>query len=120
MHHGRCIFNYDNKHSDAILYYGTNNELPYIRVFDDQIVIVFTLEAESGIDCHLPTPDKYDIKVSYKRDSTVPLPYFCHFIMKPNESLKWDSRIYPQEIENLLQLSLKTVEVNGGLTILKS
>ena len=76
---GHCIFNYDNKHSDAILYYGTNNELPYIRVFDDQIVIVFTLEAESGIDCHVPTPDKYDIKVSYKRDSTVPLPYFCHF-----------------------------------------
>ena len=76
---GRCIFNYNNNHSDGILYYGNYNELPYIRIFDDQIVIVFTMEAESGRFCHLPTPDKYDIKVSYKRDSTIPFPFFCNF-----------------------------------------
>ena len=76
---GRCIFNYNNNHSDGILYYGKHNELPFTRIFDDQIVIVFTLEAESGRFCQLPTPDKYDIKVSYRRDSTIPFPFFCNF-----------------------------------------
>ena len=74
---GRCLFNYDDKHSDAILYYGTHNELPYTRLFNDQIIIVFTQEAESGPFCHLPR--KFDIKVSYKRDSTVPTLFLCQF-----------------------------------------
>ena len=74
---GRCTFNHDNSSSDAILYYGSYTELNYKRVFDDQIVVVFTTEAESGEHCHFPPPDQYDIKISYKRDSTVPFPFLC-------------------------------------------
>ena len=74
---GRCLFNYDNKHSDAILYYAIDKTLRYERFFGDQIVIMFTMEAESGLFCHLPTPDKYDMKISYRRGSTVPKPFFC-------------------------------------------
>ena len=74
---GRCLVNYDNKHSDAILYYGSYTELNFKRVFDDQIVVVFTLEAESGPYCHLPPSSKYHIKVSYKRNSTIPYLFLC-------------------------------------------
>ena len=42
---GRCSFNKDNKHSDAIFYYGGHQELKFKRVFDDQIVVVYTLES---------------------------------------------------------------------------
>ena len=74
---GRCVFNYKNKHSDAIFYYGSVTELKFKRVFDDQIVIVFTMEAESGPYCHLPSLDQYDMKISYKRNSTVPKLFLC-------------------------------------------
>ena len=74
---GHCIFNHDNELSDAIFYYGGVTDLNFKRVFNDQIVVVFTMEAESGPNCHLPPPDKYDIKISYKRDSTVPKPFLC-------------------------------------------
>ena len=74
---GSCIFNHDNELSDAIFYYGGVTDLNFKRLFDDQIVIVFTMEAESGPMCNFPPPDKYDIKVSYKRDSTVPKPFLC-------------------------------------------
>ena len=74
---GRCIFNHDDMCSDAILYYGTRYELNFRRLFDDQIIVVFTMEAENGPYCHFPPPDQYDIKISYKRDSTVPKLFLC-------------------------------------------
>ena len=74
---GRCLFNHDDKCSDAIFYYGGVTDLKFRRLFHDQIVIVFTMEAESGPSCHFPSPDHYDIKISYKRDSTVPKPFLC-------------------------------------------
>ena len=74
---GRCSFNHDNSSSDAILYYGGYTELKYKRVFDDQIVVVFTTEAEKGEHCHFPPPDQYDIKISYRRDATIPFPFIC-------------------------------------------
>ena len=74
---GRCLFNHNNASSDAILYYGSYTELKFKRVFDDQIVVVFTTEAEKGEHCHFPPPDQYDIKISYRRDSTVPFPFLC-------------------------------------------
>ena len=76
---GRCIFNHDNVCSDAILYYGSRNELNFRRLFDDQIIVVFTMEAESGPYCYLPPPDHYDIKISYKRDSTIPKLFLCQY-----------------------------------------
>ena len=74
---GRCSFNHNNTSSDAILYYGSYTTLKYKRVFDGQIVIVYTLEAENGQFCHFPPPDQYDMKISYRRDSTVPVPFLC-------------------------------------------
>ena len=74
---GHCIFNHDSELSDAIFYYGGVTDLNFKRVFADQIVVVFTMEAESGPLCHFPSPDKYDIKISYKRDSTIPKPFLC-------------------------------------------
>ena len=74
---GRCVFNYKNKHSDAIFYYGSLTELKFKRVFDGQIVVVFTMEAESGPYCQLPPADQYDMKISYKRNSTVPKLFLC-------------------------------------------
>ena len=75
---GRCLVNYNNTHSDAILYYGYDTELKFKRVFDKQIVAVFTMEAENSYYCHFPPRNKYDIKVSYKRDSTVPYLFLCY------------------------------------------
>ena len=75
---GRCLFNYDNKHSDAILYYGVSTEFHFERIFEKQIVVVFTMEAESGRFCHFPPPSKYDIKISYKRNSTIPYLFLCY------------------------------------------
>ena len=74
---GHCSFNHDDSSSDAIFYYGGVTKLNYTRVFDDQIVVVFTQESEKGENCHFPPPDRYDIKVSYRRDSTIPLPFMC-------------------------------------------
>ena len=75
---GRCLFNHNNASSDAIWYYGSYTELKFIkRVFDDQVVVVFTTEAEKGEHCHFPPLDQYDIKISYRRDSTVPYPFLC-------------------------------------------
>ena len=73
----RCSFNHDNTESDAIFYYGGRTVLKYKRVFDDQIVVVFTQESEKGENCHFPSPDHYDIKISYRRDSTIPFPFLC-------------------------------------------
>lgn len=75
---GRCSFNHDNKSSDAIFYCGAYTNLKYKRVFSGQIVVVFTMESEKGHNCHFPPSDQYDIKVSYRRDSTVPLPFLCN------------------------------------------
>ena len=72
-----CTFNHDDESSDGIFYYGAYTERNYKRVFDDQIVIVFTMEPENGPYCHFPPPDQYDIKISYKRNSTVPKPFLC-------------------------------------------
>ena len=74
---GQCIFNHDNELSDGILYYGGVTDMKFRRVFHDQIVIAFTMEAESSPYCHFPPPDQYDIKISYKRDSTIPKPFLC-------------------------------------------
>ena len=74
---GHCMFNYKNKHSDEIFYYGSVTELKFKRVFDEQIVVVFTMEAESGPYCQLPSADHYDMKISYKRNSTVPKLFLC-------------------------------------------
>ena len=74
---GRCSFNHNEPESDAILYYGGYTRLNYKRVFDEQIVVVFTREAEMGQHCHFPSPDQYDIKVSYRRDATIPSPFLC-------------------------------------------
>ena len=74
---GRCLFNNNKKSSDAIFYYGAYTKLKFKRVFDDQIVVVFTQENEEGRYCHFPPPDQYDIKLSYRRDSTIPVPFFC-------------------------------------------
>ena len=74
---GHCSFNRRNPRSDAIFYYGGYTKLKYKRLFDNQIVVVFTLESENGENCHFPSPDKYDIKVSYRRDSTLPVPFLC-------------------------------------------
>ena len=74
---GHCLFNTDNQLSDAILYCGSYTKLNFKRMFNEQIVVVFTRESEKGEFCHFPPPDKYDIKVSYRRDSTIPLPIFC-------------------------------------------
>ena len=74
---GRCVFNHNNPSSDAIFYYGGYTKLNYKRVFGDQIVVVYTLESENGEHCHFPPPDQYDIKVSYRRDSTIPVPFLC-------------------------------------------
>lgn len=75
---GRCLFNHDNKSSDAIFYYGGYTNLKFKRLFSKQIVVVFTMESENGRNCHFPPSDQYDIKVSYKRDSTVPIPFLCN------------------------------------------
>ena len=74
---GRCLFNHNKPKSDAIFYYGGYTKLKYKRLFDGQIVVVFTMESENGENCHFPPPDQYDIKVSYRRDSTVPVPFLC-------------------------------------------
>ena len=74
---GHCSFNHNEPKSDAIFYYGGYTRLKYKRVFEDQIVVVFTMESENGGYCHFPPPDQYDIKVSYRRDSTVPVPFLC-------------------------------------------
>ena len=73
----RCIFNTDNKSSDAVLSYLALNDLKFKRVFDGQIVVLFTLEREGSPSYPLPPPDHYDIKVSYRRDSSIPVPYMC-------------------------------------------
>jgi len=77
---GKCFFNNDTKLSDAIFYYGGHTKPMFSRVFDDQIVVASTKEAENGPYCFLPPPDKYDIKVSYSRDSNVTWAYFCDWI----------------------------------------
>ena len=74
---GRCLFNHNKPKSDAIFYYGGYTKLKYKRVFNGQIVVVFTMESENGENCHFPPPDRYDIKVSYRRDSTIPVPFLC-------------------------------------------
>ena len=74
---GRCLFNTKQKSSDAIFYYGAYTKLKFKRVFNDQIVVVFTQENEEGRYCHFPPPDQYDIKLSYRRDSTIPVPFLC-------------------------------------------
>ena len=74
---GHCIFNHDDMCSDAVFYYGGATDLKFSQLFSDQIVVVFTMEAESGPMCQFPSPDKYDIKISYKRDSTVPKVFLC-------------------------------------------
>jgi len=73
---GQCLFNNNNKSSDAIFYYGGYTKLKFSRVFDGQIVVVSTKEAENGHYCSFPSPDKYDIKVSYSRQSNVTWAYF--------------------------------------------
>lgn len=75
---GKCWFNHDNKSSDAIFYYGGYTKLKFKRVFSEQIVVVFTKESEKGRNCHFPPSNQYDIKVSYRRDSTVPVPFICN------------------------------------------
>jgi len=82
---GKCFFNHDNKSSDAIFYYGGRTKLNVSRVFDDQIVVESTKEAENGPYCSLPSRDKYDIKVSYSRDSNVTWAYFCDWIPQLTE-----------------------------------
>ena len=74
---GKCLFNHDNKSSDAIFYCGIYNKLNYKRTFDKQVMIVFTLESEKGHNCHFPPPDQYDIKISYRRDADITNPFFC-------------------------------------------
>ena len=56
---GRCLFNHDNKSSDAIFYYGGYTNLEFTRVFSEQIVIVFTKESERGRNCHFPPSSQY-------------------------------------------------------------
>ena len=73
----RCLFNTDNKSSDAVFSYLALNDLKFKRVFDGQVVVLFTLERESSASYHFPPPDHYDIKVSYRRDSSIPTPYMC-------------------------------------------
>lgn len=75
---GKCLFNHDHNSSDAIFYYGGYTNLKFKRVYSEQIVVVFTKESEKGRNCHFPPPDQYDIKVSYRRDSTVPVPFICN------------------------------------------
>ena len=36
------------------------------------------MESENGENCHFPPSDRYDIKVSYRRDSTIPVPFLCN------------------------------------------
>ena len=74
---GHCLFNTNKPLSDAVLYCGAHTNLKFERMFDDQIVVVVTRESEMGKFCHFPPPDKYDIKVSYRRNSTIPVPFFC-------------------------------------------
>ena len=72
---GHCLFNHDNASSDAILYYvPVFHGAQFKRAFNDQVVIAFILEPEKK---SIPLSKKYDIKVSYRRDATVPVPYFC-------------------------------------------
>ena len=75
---GRCLFNHDNKSSNAIFYYGGYTNLKFARVFSEQIVVVFTKESEKGRNCHFPPSSQYDVKVSYRRDSTIPVPFICN------------------------------------------
>ena len=75
---GRCSFNHNKPRSNAIFYYGGYTKLKYKRVYNSQIVVVFTMESENGRHCHFPPSDQYDIKVSYRRDSTVPVPFLCN------------------------------------------
>ena len=70
------MFNTDNQSSDVMLYNGGYTELKFKRMYNEQIVAVLTRESEKSNHCHFPPPDKYDIKVSYRRDSTIPLPFF--------------------------------------------
>lgn len=72
---GHCLFNNDNPSSDALFYYAPVN-LNFKRVFRDQIVVVFTMEPENG---QLPSSIGYDMKVSYRRDSTIPTPFLCKY-----------------------------------------
>ena len=74
---GKCLFNHNNKSSDAIFYCGIYNELNYKRIFDEQVMIVFTLESENGHNCHFPPSGQYDIKISYRRDADITNPFFC-------------------------------------------
>jgi len=82
---GQCFFNNNNKSSDAIFYYGSYTKLKYSRVFDGQIVVVSTREAENGPFCSLPSPDKYDFKVSYRRDSAITWAMFCQYTPRLTE-----------------------------------
>jgi len=82
---GKCFFNNNNNLSDAIFYYGGRTKLKFSRVFDSQIVVASTKEAENGSYCSFPSPDKYDIKVSYSRDSNVTWAYFCDWIPQLTE-----------------------------------
>ena len=74
---GYCLFNADKPLSDAVLYCGAFTKSKFKRMFDDQVVVVITREPETGKFCHFPPLDKYDIRVSYRRNSTIPLPFFC-------------------------------------------
>ena len=74
---GHCLFNTNNSTSDAIFYCASHTKLKFKRMFDEQIVVIFTRESENGKYCHFPPRDKYDIKVSYRRNSTISVPFFC-------------------------------------------
>ena len=78
---GRCVFNHDEICSDAILYYGTRYELNFRTFFDDQIIVVFTMEAENGPYCHFPPPRsiryKDFLQEKFNCAQTLPLPRQC-------------------------------------------
>ena len=76
------------------------------------------MEAENGYYCHFPPPSKYDIKVSYKRDSAVPYLFLC-YDNAAKRMLEMGQPNVSALNKNLLQVSQKTVPLNGDINILK-
>lgn len=86
---GRCFFHHDHDNdsvfsSDAKFYYAPEN-LNFQRAFLDQIIVAFTMEPERN---RLPPSKQYDIKISYKRNSTIPKPAFCSHYDKKSRMLR--------------------------------
>ena len=98
---GKCFFNHDNKSSDAMFYCGIYNKLNYKRMFDKQVVIVFTLESENGHNCHFPPSNQYDIKISYRRDADITNPFFCGSKLAARVAARGRPTV-PEERENLV------------------